>query len=244
MDPAPDWRVAQMGPHRLTDRRFGTERLTSLAWLGQNPHSPAQGPKCEAKSPRAFGNERLPVTISDRTSEVLQRPTEPRHHETARTAGAWRPSIRDEFYLVALVVFEIRRVAVSTASERVLIGIHELPAMLFGAIDQPIQGSAWSGVEGQVVEAGSPTIMGTVDQRWRLLEHDVGRSQLIAHAVIPELKLLVAKRAQQPLPSWVGCAEVGYPQLDVMQQAHVRVRTDHRMNATGRAASDRKAILK
>jgi len=84
---------------------------------------------------------------------------------------------RREFYLVALVVFEIRRVAVSTAGEGVLIGMHELPAMLFGAIDQPIQGSACSGVEGQVVEAGSPTIMGTVDQRWRLLKHDVGRSQ-------------------------------------------------------------------
>jgi len=152
--------------------------------------------------------------------------------QTARRRGAGPPSVRDEFDLVALVVFEIRRVAVSTAGEGVLIGIHQPPAVLFGAIDQPIQGSACSGVEGQVVEAGPTTIMRTVDQRWGLLEHDVGRSTLIAHAVVPELKLLVAKRAQQPLPSWVRCGEVGYPQLDMMQQAHVSVRVNHRVNAT------------
>jgi len=104
--------------------------------------------------------------------------------------------------------------------------------VLFGPIDYSIQGAAPPGVEGQVVEAGPPTFVTTADQRWRLLEHDVGRSQSIAHAVVPELELLVTERAQQPLPPWAGCAEVGYPQLDVMQQAHVSVRVDHRMNAT------------
>jgi len=81
--------------------------------------------------------------------------------------------------------------------------------VLFGAIDQPIQGTACSGVEGQVVEAGPPALVTIADQRWGLLEHDVGGSQLIAHAVVPELELLVAKRAQKPLPSWRAAARSG-----------------------------------
>lgn len=124
--------------------------------------------------------------------------------------------IRDEFDLVAIVVFEIRGVAVGSASKGVLIGIHEPPAVLVGVIDQSIQGSACSGVEGQVVESGPPTIMRPVDHCWRLLEHDVGGSQLVAHAVVPEMELFVAKRAQQPLPPRAGCAEVRYPQLDMV----------------------------
>jgi len=142
------------------------------------------------------------------------------------------PSIRDEFDLVAIVVFEIRCVAVGSASKGMAIRMHEPPAVLFGAIDQSVQGAACSGVEGQVVEAGPPTIMRPVDQRWGLLEHDVGGSQLIAHAVVPELELLIAKGAQQPLPSWPRRGEVGYPQLDMVQQAHSSVRFDHRVNAT------------
>jgi hypothetical protein len=59
------------------------------------------------------------------------------------TFGKRDLTIRDEFDLVAIVVFEIRGVAVGSASKGVLISIYEPPAVLFGAIDQSIQG--WGG---------------------------------------------------------------------------------------------------
>jgi len=73
-------------------------------------------------------------------------------------------------------------------------------------------------VEGEVVEPGSATFVGSLDQRRGLLEHDVGGAELVAHAVVPELELLITEGAEQPLPPWTSGADVGHPEFDVMEQ--------------------------
>jgi len=99
--------------------------------------------------------------------------------------GRCEESVCDELNLVAVVVFQVGGVVVRTAGERMSVLEHQVPALSSCVLNQLVKASAGSGVEREVVDPGAASLVRALDQRWGLLEHDVGRAEPVAHAVAP-----------------------------------------------------------
>src|SRR5690348_11915362 len=76
---------------------------------------------------------------------------------------------------------------------------------------------ARAGVEREVVQAGPEPVVVFGGHGRRLLDDQVRVAETPAAAVRPVLEGLVTEPAEQPAPLLNGAAQVGHPQLDVVQ---------------------------
>ena len=124
--------------------------------------------------------------------------------------------IRDELDFEAIRIFQISRVVLRPAGERVLVREHQLPAMQERLCSQFINQVPADYVECQVIKARTTPVMPARCPGRGLLNDDIGVSGLPAPTARPVLEHPVAQRGEHPSPARDGLVQIGHPQLDVM----------------------------
>src|SRR5450830_1296468 len=103
------------------------------------------------------------------------------------------------------------------AGVRVLLREERLPAVAAALLDEAVHMLPLSGVECEVVQPGKGALVPAAAQGRGLFGHDVAPAEPPAAPEIPVLVRSVAETFQNPAPLSPGTANVGDPQLDVVQ---------------------------
>ena len=137
--------------------------------------------------------------------------------------GAAGPAVAgDQLDLEPAGAGEIRGIVIRSARMGVLLSEHRRPAVLGRQPGQGVDTGTVAGVEREMVQPGAHAVMSGSGHGGRLLNDDVGRTQLPAASLRPVLVPGVAELSEQPAPLRRCPGQVGHPQLDVVQGATAR----------------------
>src|SRR5699024_6727458 len=111
----------------------------------------------------------------------------------------------DKFDLEAFGVLQERCVVVGPARVGVTVGVQLPPPVLRALLPEPVRILVVAGVESQMGQAGTTTVMGAVVGG--LLYHEVGGPAAPTDPAVPAQEFPVAQRFQQPCPLPFGQIE-------------------------------------
>src|SRR5262249_40980750 len=120
-------------------------------------------------------------------------------------------------------VLQVGGVVLGAAGVRVAVREEQRPAVGGGGAYQLVQALSLAGVVGDVVDPRvEPGVLVPVLRR-RLLDEEVDVALGMRARGLAELGQLPSQLAEQPAPGSLGCGQIRYPQLDVVQRAHAHL---------------------